>query len=75
MQELQSCLSRDERRSRGHSTIKEMGGPHRLGHVSMGKEQRAVCGGSAVVEVEAAVLFKSGLYCFFVYKVIHREEE
>ena len=32
-----------------------------LGPVGMGKEQRAVCSGSLVVEVEAAVLLKLGL--------------
>ena len=31
-----------------------------LGHVSMGREQRAECSGSLVVEVQAAVLLKSG---------------
>ena len=32
-----------------------------LGPVSMGKEQRAVCSGDLVVEVEAAVRLKLGL--------------
>ena len=32
-----------------------------LGHVSMGKEQRAVCSGVLVVEVVATVLLKLGL--------------
>ena len=32
-----------------------------LGHVSMGKEQRAVCSGGLIVEVEAAVWLKLGL--------------
>ena len=34
-----------------------------LGHESMGKEQRAVCSGSLVVEVEAAALLMCKCVC------------
>ena len=40
-----------------HSTIKDMGPPHRsdLGAWAKSREQRAVCGGGHVVEVEVVV--------------------
>ena len=48
-----------------------------LGPVSMGKEQRAVCSGGLVAEVEAAVLLKLGLSLSTVEEVVdeplHRE--
>ena len=43
-----------------HNTIKEMVPTLSLVPVSMGKEQRVVCSGVLVVEVEAAVLLKLG---------------
>ena len=51
-----------------HHTNKEMGPP--LGPVSMGTEQRAVCSGGLVVEVEAEVLLKLGLSPSRVEEVI-----